>query len=92
MNYDDIMLSEIYQASENKYGVIPLICSTHSSQIQLWLSSDPWPRNSVCLRADKKGKKKKKEKEYGLEVMGDLARPGDQGLLCTLLSLWGAVT
>jgi len=74
MNYDDIMLSEIYQTSENKYGVISLICSTHSSQIQLWLSSDPWPRNSVCLRADKKEKKKKERKRIWARGDGGLGK------------------
>ena len=29
----------------------------------LQLRSDPWPRNSICLRAAKKKKKKKKERE-----------------------------
>ena len=25
---------------------------------QVWLGSDPWPRNSICCRAAKKGGKK----------------------------------
>ena len=29
---------------------------------QLWLGSDPWPRNSICLGTAKKKKKKKKKK------------------------------
>ena len=33
-------------------ALLPLCCS------QLWLGSDPWPRNSVCCRAAKKKKKK----------------------------------
>ena len=30
-------------------------------RLQLWLRPDPWPRNSICHRATKKLKKKKKK-------------------------------
>ena len=30
-------------------------------RLQLWLRSDPWPRNSICCRVTKKGKKHRKE-------------------------------
>ena len=31
---------------------------------RLWLGSDPWPRNSTCLRVAKKKKKREREREY----------------------------
>ena len=32
-------------------------------RLQLWLGSDPWPRNSLCCGVAKRGEKKKKEKK-----------------------------
>ena len=31
-------------------------------RLQMWLGSDPWPRNSICRRVAKKKKKKKKDR------------------------------
>ena len=39
---------------------------------KLWLSSDPWPAKSICLRVAKKVKKKKKKKKKKRIRHGDL--------------------
>ena len=38
-------------------------CHIWQHRLQLHLGSDPWPRNSICFTADKKGKKKNFFKE-----------------------------
>ena len=36
-------------------------------RLQLCLKSDPWPGNSICIRAAKKGEKKRKNGRGGVE-------------------------
>jgi len=44
---------------------------------QLWLRSDSWPQNSICLRGAEKGKKKKKrQKDTDVSGISEAIIPG----------------
>ena len=45
-------------------------------RLQMWLRSDPWPRNSICYRVAKKKKKERKRPQLTLSLHPHIIRKG----------------
>ena len=54
--------------SPGQHSGLRICCSCGIYKLQLWLTSDPWPGNSICCGVAKKEKKKRERNENELQA------------------------